>query len=167
MINRLIAVILFSIISVSSAYAVEKDNARKKSIYLETFSCDRGVFALQVGPSIDWLKTLGAFTVRTEPPRAGNAEARIFKFDGLTIKMLFSDKDSGVGLITKATISKPRWDLTGGLRVGMPIKDLFLKLPIDASSQVMNIKVCGDTDCVTFLNQNGIVSEIEYSCYAG
>ena len=145
-------------------HAVDKPGA----LYVASVSCERGPLSLQMGRSLQALRDLGpVLSEEMEKTDVIDAEARVLRFEGLTIHVLFPANDYSKGLIESAEISSPRWTVSRGVKVGMSLEALSKNLKRKLTMANSSAEICGDADCVTLQFARGRVRHIKYVCYTG
>ena len=87
-----------------------------------------------------------------------------YTFDGLKISAIENNETKNL-IVFNITISKPKWSLSTGIKIGDPVTVLS-NIPIPEHADKKN-SFCGYDNCVTFDIKNGNISMIELSLYAG
>ena len=94
-------------------------------------------------------------------------EKRIYHLDGLQVIAHFVKGDNSRCQLSKAIVTKPKWKIEKGLRVGSSIKSVVKYLGEPTSKSKGTYEYCGETsvDCAIFEFKNSKVMKITFTYY--
>jgi len=92
-------------------------------------------------------------------------ESRVLFFDGLIIDAYFPAKNYSDLLLSSVTITKRKWPVKYGLRVGASRTAVTQSLGDPNEKTHSTAKYCGVSSCVIFSFQNGYISKITWDLY--
>lgn len=87
-------------------------------------------------------------------------------FDGLEIYGRVNEGKSNFFLPIWIKITKSKWNISGGLSVGVDAEIVKNKLGFTKKHSVRSLEYCGETECVNFGIKGGKVSSVKFSYYA-
>lgn len=77
-------------------------------------------------------------------------EVKTFEYDGLVLQVLFIGGSPSNGLLWETDITKPRWAMKYGLKVGSSVADVQRELGEPDERAPSQLKYCGDRACGVF-----------------
>ena len=88
-------------------------------------------------------------------------EVRTFEYDGLVLQVLFVGRSPSNGLLWETDITKPRWAMKHGLKVGSTVAEVQKELGEPDERAPGQLKYCGDRACgVFYLDANRVTRAV-------
>jgi hypothetical protein len=94
-------------------------------------------------------------------------EKRIYHLDGLQVVAHFVKGDNSRGQLSKAVVTKAKWKIEKGLRVGSSIDSVLNILGEPTTKGAGTYEYCGETsvDCAIFEFEKTKVTKITFNYY--
>jgi hypothetical protein len=168
MIRYIIIITFLIFISVSSLFASgPKDNCFNRETKIDKFVCNALLFIK--GKSLHEIRNIGKLNHEFTENKPNSHDAKIIdtfitlQFDGLEIYGYLKSQDELWPI--RVTITKPHWKILDAIEVGVPISRIS-KVLGQPKEQGKNLrKYCGETDCVSFYINKGVISKVEFYYY--
>jgi hypothetical protein len=150
------------------ALAVAVPLHAQETIQVPDLSCTKGQYRAKLPASYKALRGMGQLkrerTTGATDHGTYKAYARELRFVGLeVIVVTFSNSDRYV--LSRMTITAPKWKIGGQFRVGSPAKAALRGIPIKDLDADAEIELSGDGDSILVTFTGGRVEGVEYSCH--
>lgn len=168
MIRQIISITLLLFISASPVIAGNlKEDCFNKETIIDKYISEAPLFIK--GKSLHEIRNIGKFNREFRENKPNSHDANIIntfitlQFDGLEIYGLLKSQDEFWPIRVK--ITKSQWKILDDLNVGEPISRIYKVLGYPKERGKNLRKYCGETDCISFFINKGVISKVEFYYY--
>ncbi len=169
--RRIIYILLVLLFLVCRGAYAQSDDTFKRWQFIDDFVFNGIPLSLETSDAK--IRALGrVIKIETEEYEAPHdkgsmLEMRTYHLDGLIVVAHFAKGDNSRGQLSKAVVTKAKWKINKGLRVGSPLDLISNTLGEPTTKSEGSYSYCGETsvDCVIFEFSENKVTKITFTYY--
>lgn len=141
------------------------------STYVAKLSCTSGPYRIKLPKSYKALRALAPLkrekTLAVRDLGTHQAYERELRFAGLELVVITYSNKPDQYLLSRASLSSPKWKIGGQLRIGSQATSALRGMPIKEIPKNAELELNGDADSIHVAVSGGRVQEVDYECYTG